>query len=372
MTPLKICFVIYRYLFASGETSRYPLGPMYISAVLKRKGHDVKALNYNVQPNYDFEREICDQDAVLFTGYREFLPYIKRDAAIARKMGKKTIVGGGLATFEPDEMLKHVDTVVIGEGELVIEEALHSTGKILGLAPDLDRLPYPDWKTFGVERHMKERPYLSVLTSRGCPFRCSYCNQTCAFKERSMKAVFKELDVLYKKYKPGLISFADNTLNLTKERFMALCEGMAARGPVWTGAIRAIPFDAEMAQAARESKCLHLCVGVESLRQDKLDRMKKRIKADDFLRIFALLEEYRVPFGGNILVGFEGETLEDIASELAELPQRYWLHPRIVEPYPGTTDGAKRGISEETARALANHFNLYADSRERFRLPDLE
>uniref|UniRef100_A0A6M3INU1 Putative radical SAM superfamily protein n=1 Tax=viral metagenome TaxID=1070528 RepID=A0A6M3INU1_9ZZZZ len=345
---------------------------MYLSSALKAKGHDVKVLNYNLW-DYDLESELEKAEVAMFTGFEEFLPYIKRDAAICKELGIKTILGGALATFKPQEMLNYVDTVVVGEAEEVIENALTSLGIVPGHKPNLEVLPLPDYEGFGIdEYHIRHsRRYMGILTSRGCPYKCTFCAQTCKFKMRKLDSVFKEIDFYKDKYGIESICFNDNTLNLNKNRFLDICKGMYVSGISWGAAIRADHFDEQMAFYAKWSGCFYLVVGVESFKQDKLDRMNKRIKVDQIYKTLDLLHKFDIDYHGNVLVGFEDETEEDIQEELAGIPKHYKVFPVMVQPFIGTKDGRKRGIPEKIYSNLTSKFKEYIESKGKYCYPEL-
>ena len=105
---------------------------MYISAVLKTLGHDVKVVNYNLR-DYNLEDELKGIQVVLFTGFEEFRGKIIEDAKVCQENGIKTVLGGALATFTPNDSLKFVDIIVIGEGEDVLKDALNGHRKVQGV-----------------------------------------------------------------------------------------------------------------------------------------------------------------------------------------------------------------------------------------------
>jgi radical SAM superfamily enzyme YgiQ (UPF0313 family) len=370
---MKICLVLHKYDLPIDDPCCYPLGFMYVSAVLKQKGHDVKVLNYNLF-NFEHKKEIEGCDVVMFTGFEEFYPYIVRDAAICRSMGIKTILGGALATFRPDLMLEHVDTVVLGEGEEVLEKALKEKGKILGEKPDLDRLPYPDYEGFGIDEYNKRHKihYMGVLTSRGCLYNCSFCSHTCRFQNRNLCGVFAEMLTYKEKYGISHIVFNDNTLNLSMGRFINICEVMLCLDITWSGAIRLDRWNDRMAEAAKISGCQYLVVGIESFNQKKLDMMNKKITVEQIKRSLDILEKYDIKYHGNVLFGFEGETADDIFNELEMIPLRYSVYPAMVRPFIGTRDGKDHGLSQDEWNYFNDRFNKYILSSGKYTYPDLQ
>lgn len=352
---MNIVLVLHKYNLPLDDPCCYPLGYMYVSAKYKAEGHRVKVLNYNLW-DYDLREEIKGFDLVGFTGFEEFLPYIKRDAAICKDMGIKTILGGALATFLPKDMSQIVDEVVEGEFE---------DGTLL-----------PDYEGFGIEEYKSRQQHfhMGILSSRGCPFHCTFCAQTCRYSERNLDEVFWEIDLYRAKYGCDAFIFNDNTLNVTKSRFLEICNGMKDRGQ-WGAAIRPDVFDDEMAKTAKECGALYFIVGVESFNQDKLDRMNKKTKVEDIYICLDLLNKYNIDYHGNILFGFEGETHGDIVTEmdtLASLAGRYKIYPAMVQPFIGTKNGKLRSIDSRTYEFFNSAFKEYIISQGKYLYPELE
>jgi radical SAM superfamily enzyme YgiQ (UPF0313 family) len=365
---MRIALILPKYSVSIHDPCCFPLGFMSISAVLKQAGHDVTVFNLNLYDDLNYitnmEFSIRTSDAVLFTGFEEFAEENKMISAWARSKGIHTVLGGALATFAPEEMLQHFDTVVVGEGEAVIETALTSCGIIQGTKPDLDALPSPDYEGFGIAHYneLHSIRYMGVLTSRGCPYSCRFCAQTCSFQFRSLPAVFEEIDHYRATYGVQHIVFNDNTLNLRKDRFLAICEGMKERGLTWSAAIRVDVFDEEMTRAAKESGCGYFVVGVESFNDGKLAAMGKRITAAQITAALDLLHQHEICYHGNVLLGLPGETYDDIVAELDFLPQKYNVFPVLVQPFIGT-EYRERSITEEEADYLSEVFREFAEAR---------
>jgi radical SAM superfamily enzyme YgiQ (UPF0313 family) len=351
---MNICLVLHKYGVRLDDACCYPLGFMYVSSFLKNQGHNVKILNYNLW-DYDFEKEIENQDEVMFTGFEEFFERIVIDSGICKDKGIKTVIGGALATFKPDIMTKYVDEVFQGEIDITIP---------------IDDILWPDYDGFGIEEYHKRHgyKYMGILASRGCPFRCSFCAHTCNYRERSLDSVWKEIDHYRTKYGNEITVFNDNTLNVNKNRFLAICEGMKSRGK-WCAAIRADNFDKDMALAAKSSNCIYFIVGIESFIQEKLDRMNKKIKSAQIVHTLNLLEGYGIDYHGNILFGFENELYDDIMNEWEDMPRGYKVYPAMVQPFIGTTQGRNRGITKNEYETLNEKFIKYVESNGKHMFP---
>lgn len=359
---MDIALCLHKYGVALHDPCCYPLGFMYISSVLKQAGHHVKVLNYNLY-DYDLEAEIADCQAVLFTGFEEFLPYIQRDAATAKHIGVKTVIGGALATFKTDEMAQICDVVIVGEGEGIVCDAIKSTGVFFG-NPISSSLPYPDYQGFGISEYHSRNPYrhIGILTTRGCPYRCTFCAQTCRFKARPVEECIVEMEHYRTEYAPDYVVINDNTFNLSKNRVREFCGYFATVGQKWSAAIRADKFDAEMAGWFAGSNCEKVIIGVESFNQKKLDAMNKQVTAAQIKHALDLLHDNNINYHANLLVGFPGESMADITAEVQDIPIKYNVLPCTVRPFIGNTWGKSDLTPEETTH-LNHVFKEYAESR---------
>lgn len=342
---MKAVLACYKYGVPLSDPCCYPLGFMYVSSMLKKMGHKVKVLNYNLK-EHDFEKEITGNDAVMFSGFEEFLPLIERDTRICREKGIKTVLGGALATFRTSEMEKIVDSVVVGPGFV-----------------DIPTAPYPDYEGFGIDEYHRrhEVRYMGVLTAAGCPFSCNFCSHIGPYQERQLEDVFDEIDFYHAKWKIELIIVNDNTLNVHKHRFMEFCEGMKGRDIAWTAAIRSDRFDEEMCRAAKDSGVNYLLVGIESFMQERLNKMGKRTKVADNLRTLDLLEKYKIRYHGNLLLGFDWDSPDSLHKELASMQMGYNVFPVLYQPFIGAK--AKSGISGTERERLSSMFKDYAEGK---------
>jgi radical SAM superfamily enzyme YgiQ (UPF0313 family) len=333
---------------------------MYISSVLKHLGHDVKVLNFNVF-EYNIFEELKGIEVALFTGFEEFSIFNKFWSKICKENGVHTVLGGAEATFNPNEMLKFFDAVVVGEGENVVEESLTRSGILYGTKPVIEYLPFPDYEGFGIAKYnqLHHRNYMGVLTSRGCPHHCKFCAHTCNFQYRDLKDALEEINLYMSDYKVDYIVFNDNTLNLNKDRFLNICGAMKDFGLKWSAAIRADKFDKEMAKAAKGSGCDGFVVGVESFNDNKLKIMGKKITVAQIKSTLNLLHKFNIKYLANVLFGLPGETFEDIMRELQTIPQQYNIFPVLVQPFVGT-EYQTRTITDEQSQILSNAFREYA------------
>jgi radical SAM superfamily enzyme YgiQ (UPF0313 family) len=365
---VKIVLIIHKYGVPLADPCCFPLGFLGISSVLKQAGHDVKILNYNLW-EYDFDHELDDVDAVLFTGFEEFGAANRAFSALCRERGIRTILGGAMATFDTGNQAHYFDAVVVGEGEVAVLKALTEDGVHRMPVPSIDFLPYPDYEGFGIAEYHKRNPirHIGVLTSRGCPHRCTFCSHALRFRTRYLKGVAQEIDYYTRKYDPQMIVFNDNTLNVTKNRFLAVCDMMKIRSVKWSAAIRVDNFDEECALAAKLSGCSYFVVGVESLQQSRLDKMQKDVSVEQVYKTLDLLHKYEIGYHGNLIVGIDDDTEQDIFMELATDWRKYNLFPVMFQKFIGTCANPSKNISPEFGKS----FKQYAESKGKYMYPEV-
>jgi len=161
------------------------------------------------------------------------------------------------------------------------------------------------------------------------------------------------------KYRAEVIVFNDNTLNLDRERFLALCRDMELIRLPWSAAIRCDNFDEEMAVAAKQAGASYFIVGVESFQQKRLDMMQKRVTVEEVKRTLELLDRHKLDYHANVLVGFENDTLEDIVDEVALAASYRKVYPAFVQPFTGLKVGKKRNITRYQHEQLQAMFTSH-------------
>jgi anaerobic magnesium-protoporphyrin IX monomethyl ester cyclase len=244
-----------------------PTGLLYLSASLKRGGVDSVVIDQNVD-RISFEKitEMIKREAPLFTGiYADFYlqPYVLRLVdLIKRQLPAMTVVVGGPACCDYELLHEHkVDIVCHGEGDLVVGDIAAYCSKDMALAhirgisyledgrivknrarpriDDLDSLPFPsfdkvdmnayyDYHIFGMER-----PFFTLIASRGCPNRCTYCSSHDFWQNRcrlrSVKNVVDEIELLVTRYGIRYIAFNDDLFGYRKEWLYEFVDEIKAR-----------------------------------------------------------------------------------------------------------------------------------------------
>jgi radical SAM superfamily enzyme YgiQ (UPF0313 family) len=234
--------------------------------------------------------------------------------------------------------------------------SFRSNGKVMH-NPDrpyiknLDELP---WVSRTYKKHLQIQDYfnpnalypmVTLITSRGCPFRCSFCVYPQTFtgrgyRFRSIEDILDEMEFVIREFPEAKsIFFEDDTLTANKKRCLELADAIIERGikVQWTANSR-IDLDMETMLKIKAAGCRELCVGFESGDQAILNSMKKGIKVERMFQFMKDAREAGIFIHGCFMVGFAGETEESIKKTidlaLKLNPDTVQFYPVMV--YPGT------------------------------------
>jgi len=283
-----------------------------------------------------------------------------------RSRGKTVVMGGFHASNLPDEALHHVDSVVVGEGELVWPRLLadFQAGQLQRLYRadgliDTALIPQARREIFKGSGHLFTN---TIQTTRGCPFDCEFCSVTAfygrKYRKRPLEQVLAELQELRKAN--SFVFFVDDNIVADRRYSLPLFEGMKGMGLKWLSHAP-IDFaeDQELLKAAGESGCVGMFVGFESLNQDSLAAMGKVTnKAASYKAYAQQFRDHGIGILGSFVMGCDGDTpavfeqtlrfCEDARLEAAIFP--------ILTPYPGTK---VRQRLEAEGRIISNNWQDY-------------
>jgi len=354
----------------------------YVASLLEQKNHKVKIIDLN------FETKIPQADlniAATTTVDYYNCPLLNIDVIdkwlvrISKMKTPLAVIGPHVTTI-PQYFEKYADYLVIGEPELTIKELVTSLteGKSLKsvkglfykqgkkfiknelreLIRNLDELPFPDRSLIKNNLYInpvcKNHPYTIVISSRGCPYQCTYCYMDVYghfWRARSAENVIKELIEIKIKHNIREIVFRDDLFTLDKNRVLKICDGIIKNNLnlTWTCQTRADFLDEEILSKMKEAGCYAVSLGIESGSQEIIDRLKKQIKIEQIKRAVSLCKKYDIRTRGYFIIGSPGETLETIERTLnlaKELDLDYFM-VSILTPYPKTKlfeDYLKKGL----------------------------
>jgi len=351
-----------------------PIGLAYLASVLRDK-HDVKVLDANGL-GYgldDVRRELKKfyPDVVGITSVTPSIYQAYQVAKIAKEVREdcKVIVGGPHATFLPDKTLLEcgfIDIIVRGEGEETIRELAEALEKgewekvkgitfrkgdrIISNKPrpfikNIDEIPFPSWDLLPMNKYQFYRQrYASMLTSRGCPFNCSFCASSRLFggfwRGRSPENVVEEIRLLHDKFGIENIEFVDDTFTLDQKRAERICDEIVREGLdiSWGASSRVDTLSRSLVEKMRRAGCWILFLGIESGCQKILDAIGKRITVEHARKAVKIVKEAGVQVLGSFIIGFLQDTIETINETIrfAKTLNLDYAEFSILTPYPGT------------------------------------
>jgi anaerobic magnesium-protoporphyrin IX monomethyl ester cyclase len=293
-------------------------------------------------------------------------------ARLARAEGAFTVAGGPDAASRPEQYLTEgFDAVAPGEGEVVLTDLarrvaqgrdpeglqgliVRREGRILR-AParpflrSLDALPLPAWDLVDMEGYLGrwERATgerrAAVLTSRGCPFDCSWCSKPTfgrSFRQQSPERVVEELRALKDRYGVTYVRFCDDVFGVSRpwiDRLLTLLTD-GNLDLKWECLARVDLLKPDLLHRMRAAGLERVYVGVESGSQKMLDLMNRGTRLSQVERTASALRREGVRQFWFLMLGYPGETLEDIEATLKLFrrfsPEEYSVS--IAVPVPGT------------------------------------
>jgi anaerobic magnesium-protoporphyrin IX monomethyl ester cyclase len=210
---------------------------------------------------------------------------------------------------------------------------------------NLDELPHPAYEHFQLSKYkLSGKMYLPIITSRGCPFQCTFClaSKMCGkrFRTRSPKKVVDELEWLRDVHGADVFAFYDDTFTFDTKRAYEICEEMRNRGfdLPWDCRTRVDRISTEILSKMRDTNCQLIHFGVESGSQKMLSAIKKGTTVEQNERAIRWAKEVGISVAISVVVGYPGETaamLKQTFDFIRKTGPDYVYVCQAI-PYPGT------------------------------------
>lgn len=369
------------------EYYHFPLGIGYISAVMK-KVPGIRVTNLNMNQAGRERHEIIrdwirrhEIDMVLTGGLCTLYPRIREilEAAKQERADIVTVVGGGVVSGDPEaamSALEFADYGVIGEGERTIDELCRALrdhgdpGGVKGLIyrrdgdwvltgvreeiRDLGQIPWCDYEGFGFREYLGQRfnlsyenherwqtaPTLSMLSSRSCPHKCTFCfhPEGGVYRQRDLDDVFAELTHLVHEYQPQSIAFVDEMIGMSQANLEKFCRGIQRFNLPWTTSFRVCDITGDKVRLLKKANCQGIFLGLESASDKILRSMRKGTTVTQIENALRISAEERLFAQGNFIFGDPEETYDTCMETL----EWYLAHPQYsialvsMMYYPGT------------------------------------
>ncbi len=400
-----------------GEASAPAQGTMTLGAMARECGWDVRCIDTYL---------LDDADAAIRAGLAEFpadvvglsaLTAENRSmhhfAHVVRDAHPDAIIlaGGAHASAEPESTAENssVDAAVIGEGELTLRDILgridagedwktvdglafrDANGVVRRTAPrasleDLDQLPPPAWDLTDIDAYATRRGmsmagvrrYMAITTSRGCPYRCSYCHdiQGKRFRSHSPAYVLRMMDDLRENHGVYDFDITDDIFNFDAPRMLEICDGMIERGDVrftCPNGIRVDRMTVDQAERMADAGCQYVAIAIETATPRLQKQIRKHLRFDKVLPVIETFTRRKVFTSGFFMLGFPTETEEELRAtiDFATTSKLHAAHFFVVTPFGGTEMHEQVvGVMGEEATELTGSGMFFRPKHNLSAIPD--
>lgn len=357
-----------------------PLGILYLASVLKKEECEVMIIDKD--PDYfDIVSEVRKFNPEMI-GLSFMTPSYGKVHSLCKVLKKEfpnaLLFSGGVHTsVMPEHMVDELclDFAVAGEAEITIAEVVRNiknrkslkgvkgvvfkdNGKVLNNGPrelveNLDMLPFPDRGLLDFKKEYLIYPGIirghackstTVMSTRGCPYHCTYCGSKLLFgtrvRYRSVKNLVTELQHLIGKYDIEGVWFADDTFTVNPKRVINFCKMLKKNdiSLVWACQARVNTVSDEVLKEMKGAGCVQLDFGVESGSEKILKILKKDTNIPMIKRAFSLAKKYKIRTLATFMVNNPFETREDIEQtfKLAKDISADFTTFFYTTPFPGT------------------------------------
>jgi anaerobic magnesium-protoporphyrin IX monomethyl ester cyclase len=328
-----------------------PLGILYLCSHLRQKGFAVEVFDSTFASYEDllFVLEYLEPSVLGIYANLMTRTNVVRILKAAKQAGWRTVVGGPEpASYVREYLDAGADVVVIGEGELTLEELLpalrqnsptalqcvngigfrQADGTIRitpprGLISNIDLQPWPAREEVDVERYIQTwrahhgQGSVSLITARGCAYRCRWCSHQVfgqTHRRRKPASVAKELEWILGRYCPDMAWFADDVFTIHHGwlyEYAALAKERGLLLP-FECITRADRLNEKVVDTLAELRCFRVWIGSESGSQRILDAMERGVSVQQVQHAVALCKARGIQTGMFLMWGYPGEDLNDI------------------------------------------------------------
>lgn len=339
-----------------------PLGMLYVSAWLEKHGYENEVFDTTFSSFAQLTQSISETNPDVLAVYTNLMTKINvlRIIRFVRSQGNlkhtKIVLGGPEVRNHKDNFLAYgADYLVLGEGEQTMLELVQAlerkadVDKIPGIAyqsmdgqcvqtaervlmRDLDELPLPNRTKINLQQYFDawktkhDTSAISINTMRGCPYTCKWCSRAVyglSYRRRSPEHVVDEIEWIQQHYEVDSIWFVDDVFTVSHKWLRAFNEELKNRDVhmPYECITRADRMNEEVVELLKESGCFRVWIGAESGSQKVIDLMDRRVDVNQVRSMIQLAQSKGIQAGTFIMVGYPGETEEDIEETVTHLKE---------------------------------------------------
>lgn len=351
-----------------------PLGMLYISSFLERKGFSNEVFDTTFSSLKELQEELIKVKPDVLAIYVNLMTKLNVLEIIKFTKSNlnqtKIILGGPEIKYNANDFLNFgADYLVIGEGEETSFELIKALNEnrfddiknINGLGfsennkiifteersklKEIDSLPFPNRDKVNLKLYLdawKERHgenAISVSTMRGCPYTCKWCSRAVyglSYRRRSPKNVCDELELIEKDYSPDTLWFVDDVFTISHKWLSEFKNVLSERKLKikYECITRADRLNENVIKDLKASGCFRVWIGAESGSQKVIDLMDRRVDVNQVREMIKLAQKYSIQAGTFIMLGYPGETEEDIEETIKHLKESNPEYFTITVAYP--------------------------------------
>jgi radical SAM superfamily enzyme YgiQ (UPF0313 family) len=364
-----------------------PLTLAFIASLLRKNNHEVKLLDAigerKTLKNIPLEVKRFKPHYVIMS---VTTPTIEDDLLLLKKIKSlckcKTVIFGIHATYFARDLIKlpWIDIVIKGEPELTASELIKNklknvrgilfkeNGKIVENPPrdflNLNKLPYPAWDLIKLKNYtlpFSKKPFLIILTGRGCPYNCSFCTAPYYYgrivRKRKVRKITEEIEWILKNF--GVRNFFFFEENFTSDRrfVLKLCDELIKKklNIKWICNSRVDTIDKDMIKKMKQAGCWLISFGIESPNKNILTQAKKEITRNQIKEAIHITKSAGIITNGIFILGLPGENIKTVKEtiEFAKNSHLDFAEFAIATPFPGSP------LYEEYKNKLPKNWKKY-------------
>jgi anaerobic magnesium-protoporphyrin IX monomethyl ester cyclase len=336
----SIAFIYLPHPWLKQPDAQLPLGILYLAAITRNAGYDTTVYNFSGYGYYDALTKIKEHTFFAITATSLEIPMANAFGNSLKEMFPDcNLLIGGPGTITPEYIDKCFGLVFIGEAETQLIDFLdhwlpcrivHTNGTPKYI---LDNIPFPARDlvngSLGGEIFAKGRNYngelsTTILSSRGCPYRCAFCaapRTNIRFREPGW--VVAEMLHIAEKYGIYQFRFSDDSFTLNRERVLAICKGIKnnfkGEEIAWRVSCRVKPIDAYMISAMVEAGCKEFSFGIESFDQNVLNYLNKGTTIQDNINALNVVDQCGGKSRILFMIRTPGQDLETVDKNIRAL-----------------------------------------------------
>ena len=384
----------------------YPtLGLLYISAYLKKHEKHVQLIDSTFSNTDDWRNQILAESPSIVAFYANLMTKVEviRQLKLLKKLLPETtfIVGGPDVSYNQDSYLNAgFDITVIGEGEQTLLDVINAfetneewrkvegisylnNGILIQSPPrtkikELKTLPFPDRANIPFEKYLEVwethhgKRTANISTQRGCPYTCKWCSTAVygqSYRRNDPARVVEEILHLRDDFNVEALWFVDDVFTVSHKWITELHEAFAATKLTIPFEIitRAERLNSKVLEQLKDMGCFRIWIGAESGSQKIIDRMDRRVTIETVQKMMQLTQKMGMEAGTFIMVGYPGETHEDICATMDHIKKCQPDLLTITRAYPIKGTALYEEIEAEIT--VRPNWETSTDRDIRFNLP---